>query len=375
LSTSTSSNSDDTVILPPLTAAALTSRFHHAHVLETSADATPQACSIHLSNQSFTNDKVKIATWNVCSGRNERLLQAIKAIQALNIDVAVFTEVKLTGFYPRSTADGVRILASTALSPNRGGVALVWQNSDRFSIESERVLGPNCISAEIVTGFRRFLLIGCYFSPSEPVTEALDIILKAVAGKTHLPIVFMGDINVDLREPNYTAKRDAEIANTLDSLGLGDIATHFRQKSKLGGRTTWSQQRNNTTVRSLCDYILTTSSSVKYFTNTSTKQPRNFYSDHRLVTATLASDRPRQLKRYNASRRRFPTNPRPLTALDTRLANLSFTLPPPRPPPTCRLDSYRNLAIPDPVREPSASPHSRRSSNHYPPTPLQSSNT
>ena len=87
----------------------------------------------------------------------------------VGVHVAVLQETKITGpvFVSRSF-EGYSILAAAADSDRRGGVALSVRETDYFTVENEKAVGPNIISFELVTGRRqieRWCVVGCYLLP------------------------------------------------------------------------------------------------------------------------------------------------------------------------------------------------------------------
>ena len=82
-----------------------------------------------------------------------------------SIALGVFHETKCTdGVYTRVSA-GYRVVATDAPSRHRGGVALFYREEANFAVEEVRTYGPNVLSFEVVTGRRRWYIIGCYIVP------------------------------------------------------------------------------------------------------------------------------------------------------------------------------------------------------------------
>ena len=102
-----------------------------------------------------TRSRIRFATYNIISGRNSRLQMALRAMDNLNVDFGILTETKLTdGIYTRYSS-GYNIDATSASSSAQGGVALFFRNSQYFQVESVVKHGPNVMSFEFVTGFKR----------------------------------------------------------------------------------------------------------------------------------------------------------------------------------------------------------------------------
>ena len=82
------------------------------------------------------------------------MYSAARSLERLNVDVAVIQETKFTNtdFAARKWA-GYDILTAAAATTNCGGIALlVKADEQRFSVENAKVVGPNVISCELITG-------------------------------------------------------------------------------------------------------------------------------------------------------------------------------------------------------------------------------
>jgi hypothetical protein len=70
---------------------------------------------------------IAVASYNIRSGRNGGLESALRAMEAMSVDIGIFQETKITGgIYTRSSS-GYSIVASDAASAHQGGIALFWQ--------------------------------------------------------------------------------------------------------------------------------------------------------------------------------------------------------------------------------------------------------
>ena len=95
---------------------------------------------------------IKLATYNIQSGRSGRLEIALREMEKMNIDIGILTETKLTdGIYTRYSS-GYHVRATEATSHSKGGVALFWRDRPNWTVESERCHGPNVLSCELRTG-------------------------------------------------------------------------------------------------------------------------------------------------------------------------------------------------------------------------------
>ena len=96
---------------------------------------------------------------------------------SLNVDFGFLLETKLTdGIHTRFSA-GYHVEATEAMSRSQGGIAVFYCDSPFFQVESVVKHGPNVISLELVTGRRRFPIVGAYVPPSD--TTTVEFIQKA----------------------------------------------------------------------------------------------------------------------------------------------------------------------------------------------------
>ena len=70
---------------------------------------------------------IRIATYNIQDGRNNRLETVCRALQQQNIDLAILTELRIPASRPIHTRHclGYNILVTYSTTPNQGGLALV----------------------------------------------------------------------------------------------------------------------------------------------------------------------------------------------------------------------------------------------------------
>ena len=96
-----------------------------------------------------------------------------------------------------------------------------------------------------------------------------------------------GDFNVDLAAPEGD-RRAEDIATTLATEGLGDLARHFlpRETRWCRDRRTWGVIRKGREVRSRTDYILGTDR--RLLRNVAVRDPQH-NSDHYMVLGCIPS--------------------------------------------------------------------------------------
>jgi exonuclease III len=243
---------------------------------------------------------IKLATYNIRDGRNSNLEAALRACEQMRIDVGVLTETRLsTDRYTRS-AYGYTVFATQTAHTNQGGIALIFTNSLYFQVEAQQKHGPNIISCILVTGTKKYPIIGTYIPPHD--TTTLYYIAQACERFTGQSIILLGDINIDLRKQTPT-NRDTEIMALLATLGLEDMSTHFLQRKKFRHGNTWQMGREGNIIQSRCDYTLGTDRRI--FKYISIKDP--FYnSDNFMMTGGIHSASKNDNIKYRRRRQKFP---------------------------------------------------------------------
>jgi len=165
--------------------------------------------------------QITIVTYNVVSARGTCLLEALHTMQELNTDIAILTEAKLTNNKHARHGHGFNVFATLAPSASQGGVVLVWRAEPRhWILEGLRAISPNSISATIVSGDRRWLLLGTYLSPNEPPDLELNALEIEFQRHSQIPVMLLGDLNADFDDHN--SDRSVAIATTLQHLGVMD---------------------------------------------------------------------------------------------------------------------------------------------------------
>ena len=82
------------------------------------------------------SQRIRIASYNIISGRQARLEMALRAMDKMNIDLGFLLEAKVTdGIYTRRFED-YSVVATNATSHRQGGVALFYRNSECYQVES-----------------------------------------------------------------------------------------------------------------------------------------------------------------------------------------------------------------------------------------------
>ncbi len=129
-----------------------------------------------------------------------------------------------------------KILASKVASHNQGGIALLWKEScEEYEIELARVVMPNLLTFQLVTGNEQFYCMGVYIPPTDTMgVDDLWVAWEACpAGCT--PLV-LEDLNINSRDPQN--KQEELIVNLLGNINIVDMSRRFilRQPHKQSTR-------------------------------------------------------------------------------------------------------------------------------------------
>jgi hypothetical protein len=229
-------------------------------------------------------------------------------MQQMNIDIAILTEAKITDECYTRHAFGYEIRASKAASSSQGGIAICWRDSKVSQAEGIHFHGPNVVSCEVTSGQKRWLVIGAYIPPSETSNATVNRVQEAHMRQPLLPVILLGDLNVDFRTTNTTSARDASIAGLVANLGVEDMLNHFKQAKKHRHGDTWRMTRmtgqEQQTVQSRCDYIM--AEDRREFLAVNITSPRLFDSNHQAVIAVLQARSKQENSRYKKQRTSFP---------------------------------------------------------------------
>ena len=112
-----------------------------------------------------TEKIIRFGTFNIRNGQNAGLELALFGMAQGQVDCGVFQVMKLTkGVYTQKSS-GFWVMATEAPSAHRGGVAIFYREAERFAIEDICLHEPNVIRFQLVTGRRRWDVVGCYIAP------------------------------------------------------------------------------------------------------------------------------------------------------------------------------------------------------------------
>ncbi len=115
------------------------------------------------------------------------------------------------------------MIASRATSPQQGGFALLWRESENlgFLVEAVSIVSPNVLTFQLVTGGVCFFVMGAYIPPAD--TTGVDDIRDAWAKcPSNCETLLIGDLNINFGSPR--SKREETIVDLLKEINLANIS-------------------------------------------------------------------------------------------------------------------------------------------------------
>jgi hypothetical protein len=92
-------------------------------------------------------------------------------------------------------------------------------------VEVYQAYGPNALSFQLVTGPKRWYVVGAYVPPSD--TSTIEYVSKALDDQPEgVDPILIGGLNANLADPRLD--RDHEIVAAAANHGLEDMFSHFR---------------------------------------------------------------------------------------------------------------------------------------------------
>ena len=83
------------------------------------------------------------------------------------VGCAILSEMKITDDRYTRMMSGYKVLSTKAPSKHKGGIALLWHpDHEGFEVEAARVVTPNLITFQLVTGDKRYYVMGIYIPPT-----------------------------------------------------------------------------------------------------------------------------------------------------------------------------------------------------------------
>jgi hypothetical protein len=143
-------------------------------------------------------------------------------LHQMGVGCVVLTKTKLTDArYPKHV-EGYHVIASKAMSPQQGGIALLWTAGHQdFEVEAVKITSPNVLTIQLITGEIQFFVVGAYIPPAD--TTGVDDLHAAWATCPLMckPLL-LGDLNIDFGSPRTS--REEAIADLLDNINLVNMS-------------------------------------------------------------------------------------------------------------------------------------------------------
>jgi hypothetical protein len=83
----------------------------------------------------------------------------------MGIDCGILLVTKLTKGVYMHWSSGYNVQSTHAPSKWQGGISLFWRTSETYEIEEVELRGLNVLSFQLVSGARRWYIMGCYIPP------------------------------------------------------------------------------------------------------------------------------------------------------------------------------------------------------------------
>ena len=82
------------------------------------------------------------------------------------MDLGILQETKLTDSIYTRGSSGYSVITTDAPSRHRRGIAFFYRSEPYFVVEALEKFGPNVLGFQLVTGERRWTIIGAYIVPT-----------------------------------------------------------------------------------------------------------------------------------------------------------------------------------------------------------------
>ena len=113
---------------------------------------------------------IRFGTYNICNGQKGGLEAALWRMSQAIMDLGILEDTKLTDdIYTRGSA-GNNVIALDAPNRHRGGIAIFYRSAPHFVVEAVAKIGPNVIGFQLVTGERRWYIVGVYLASEDTTT-------------------------------------------------------------------------------------------------------------------------------------------------------------------------------------------------------------
>jgi hypothetical protein len=137
-----------------------------------------------------------IAACNIRCGQGNGLTSAAKGLAKMGVGCAVLSEMKNTNIRYACTMSGYKVLATKVPSKHQGWIALLWKPDHKaFEVEAMRIMTPNLIPFELVTGDKQYYFMGIYIPPNN-MAGGEDLRAAWEACLANCSLIVMGDLNI-----------------------------------------------------------------------------------------------------------------------------------------------------------------------------------
>ena len=104
-------------------------------------------------------------------------------------------------------------------------MAVFHRPAPHFAVEAVQKFGPKVIRFQLVTGARRWYIVGCYLAPDDTLT--IERVVEALKERPKgVELLVGGDMTVNLAYPEVD-RRGEDIAAALATEGIEDMSDHF----------------------------------------------------------------------------------------------------------------------------------------------------
>jgi hypothetical protein len=163
-----------------------------------------------------------LATWNIRCRQNTGLTSVAKGLAQMGVNCAVLTEVIITNNkYPRC-ASRFKVILLKVTSHSQGGIALLWNEGHAsLEVEAAKIVTPNLLTFQLVTGYKCFYVMGTYIPPND--TTGVDALCEAWAScPTNCVPLVLGNLNINFEHPRDA--REEQLTDLLDEINLVDTS-------------------------------------------------------------------------------------------------------------------------------------------------------
>lgn len=172
------------------------------------------------SQQQYSPETIKLATYNIRDARNTRLQQVCYDLEVQNIGIAILTEMRIPETAPIHTqySSGYTIFSTYTKVKNQGGIAIAYRQAKNWHIESEKMPRP-----------RSSQLPPCLGNKTDPPHRRLPATRRDSGPRRHF------------RDPHAIPKHGTNSARRPQCRSIGHNTTAMPGDDELNG-ITWAYQ-------------------------------------------------------------------------------------------------------------------------------------